>query len=487
MTSCLNYINGTWQPSRNGALFDQKNPADLTEITGQYQDSTVEDAKEAIASAGKAFQNWKKTPPAGRAKYLRRVLDGMESRLEEIALQITLENGKTLAESRAEIQSAIAEMDFQIGEGLRLYGKTVPSARDDIFAYSIRRPLGVVSVITPWNFPWNVPGRKGTPALMAGNTVVFKPASLTPGTGLLFTDLFAEADFPPGVINFITGGGSTVGHEMTGNPLVKAISFTGSTYVGHSIHESAAKALIRTLLEMGGKNPLVVLSDADLDAAVDACCQAAFACAGQWCTSTSRAIVEKTVYEQFVSKVIDRAKSISVGNGRAAETEMGPVCGEKQMNGILGYIETGKREGSTLVCGGYRIEDGHLSKGCFIAPTVFVDVKPAMTVAREEIFGPVLSILCVDSLDDAMLIANDIPYGLSSSIFTRDISSALRFAEESDVGLTHVNLMTAYKEPSLCFGGIKHSGAGLPEAGQAGIEFFTDTAVQDNCGFLSML
>ena len=477
MSQGLNYIGGRWRPSRRGRTFEQHNPADLAEVTGTYQDSAVEDVRDAVGAAQGAFPGWRKTPPADRARCLRRALDSMEARIEDIALRITVENGKTLDESRAEIRSAVAEMDFQIGEGLRLYGKTVPSARKGVFAYSIRRPLGVVSVITPWNFPWNVPARKCTPALMAGNTVAFKPASLTPGVGRLFAELFEEAALPAGVLNFVTGSGGTVGGEMVENPAVKAASFTGSTSVGRRIQESAARTLARTQLEMGGKNAAVVLADADLESAVEDCFRAAFACAGQWCTSTSRAIVERPVYEDFVEALVERARSLRVGDGRDESTDMGPVCGEKQMENILAYVENGIKAGAVVSCGGGRVTGDGLDRGCFVAPTVFTEVTPSMTIAREEIFGPVLCVMCVESLDEAIALANDVAYGLSSSIYTRDVSAALRFVEETEVGLAHVNVMTAYKEPSMSFGGIKDSGAGLHEAGQTGIQFFTDEKV----------
>ena len=483
MDAGLNYIDGEWRRSRSGETFEQCNPADLDQVTGLHQSSGAEDVRDAVTAAERAFPQWRRTPPVERARFLRRALDAMQVRSDEIARQITLENGKTIEESHAEIRSAIAEMDFQISEGLRLYGQTVPSSRAGVFAFSIREPLGVVSIITPWNFPWNVPGRKCTPALMAGNTVVFKPASLTPGVGRIFAELFVEAGLPPGVLNFVTGGGGTVGREMVENPAVKAVSFTGSTAIGRGIHESAARTLARTQLEMGGKNPAVVLADADMDLALDACFRAAFACAGQWCTSTSRVIVEESAYDHFVAELVARAKALRVGDGASEGTQMGPVCGEQQLRSILGYIEAAKREGATTVYGGARLTEGGLGRGCFVAPTIFVDVDPSMHIASEEVFGPVVCVLRTESLDQAIAIANNVNYGLASSIFTHDLRAAHRFIEASEVGLTHVNMMTAYKEPALVFGGTKTSGAGLPEAGQKGIEFFThEKAVYVNYG-----
>jgi alpha-ketoglutaric semialdehyde dehydrogenase len=472
-----NYINGQWVESLDKKTFEQRNPANLDEITGLWPASTRDDAKAAIEAAAAAFVPWSRLPVPARAEYFKKVLDAMIRRQDEFARILTLENGKTLKESRTEILSAIKEMEFQIHEGVRLGGRTISTSMDGVFAYSTRQPLGVVSIISPWNFPFNVPGRKITPALMAGNTCVFKPASLTPQTALKFLELFIEAGFPPGVINFVTGGGSTVGEELITNPKIKAISFTGSTAVGRRIHEKAAKILARTQLEMGGKNPVVVLDDANLDQAVQATATAAFACAGQWCTSTSRAIVQKGIASQFVEQVVEKARQFVVGNGLDAATTMGPVCGTDQMKSILNYIEIGKNQGAELLVGGDRIKGGFYEKGCFIAPTIFRNVEPSMTIAREEIFGPVLSIMEVKDFREAVELANQVEMGLCSSIFTQSLEKALTFLEETQVGLTHVNLMSALKEPQLEFGGIKGSGHGLPEAGKSGIEFFTEHKV----------
>jgi aldehyde dehydrogenase (NAD+) len=308
---------------------------------------------------------------------------------------------------------------------------------------------------------------------MAGNAVVFKPASLTPRTGKCFVDAFVDAGLPKGILNMVTGGGGVVGEEMTTNQKIKAISFTGSTPVGRGIHEKAATILAKTQLEMGGKNPIVVMDDCDLDEAVNATFVAAYACAGQWCTSTSRAIVCEGVYEEFIKKLADKVAEKKVGFGTDFSTAMGPVCGKKQLEDILYFINKGIEEGARLVCGGKRITDGGLENGCFIEPTVFADVTSDMTIAKEEIFGPVLSVMKVKDFDEAIAVANDTVFGLSSSIYTKSLSYAMRFLNETEVGLTHVNVPTAHKEPQLSFGGIKHSGAGLPESGRTGVEFFT--------------
>ncbi|MGZ5080699.1 MAG: aldehyde dehydrogenase family protein, partial [Usitatibacter sp.] len=437
-----NYIGGDWTASSDGRTFEQRNPANLEEVTGLWPACTAEDARRAIGAAEAAFPAWRALTVYRRAEYLKKALGLMADRRDAMARVLTLENGKTLAESKTEIDSAIREMEFQINEGLRMGGEQLPSASDGVFAYASRAPLGVVSLISPWNFPFNVPGRKGTPALVSGNTVVFKPASLTPQTGHEFTRLFVDAGLPAGVWNFITGSGGTAGETLTVDPRIKAISFTGSTAVGRRIHERAAKILARTQLEMGGKNPLVVLADADLDAAAQAAVTAAYACAGQWCTSTSRVVVEKSVAKELSERIVARVKAMRVGDGMDAGVNLGPVCGAQQLEDVLRYIDIGRKEGATLACGGRRVTEGALAKGCFIEPTVFTGVQRAMRIAQEEIFGPVLSIMVAEDFDAACDIANDVIFGLSSSIYTRDLAKAHSFAERSQVGMTHVNMHT---------------------------------------------
>ena len=471
--SFKNYIKGEWVAAGDGRTFEQRDPARLSQVTGTFALSSNDDVDRAIGGAQEAFPAWRATPPASRAEILKKALAAMIARKEELAGVLTLENGKTLAESHAEIDSAIKEMDFQISEGIRMYGQTVPSGIAGVFAYSVREPLGAVAIISPWNFPFNVPGRKCTPALMAGNTCVLKPASLTPQTGLRFAELFHEAGLPPGVLNIVTGPGREVGDSLVTDPRIKAVSFTGSSEVGKTIQKAAAANLTPTQLEMGGKNALVVLEDADLDEAVIAAVKAAYACAGQWCTSTSRAIVLKEIAGAFTERVVAGAEALRVGQGDVDGVDMGPVCGEVQLGNILGFIEKGKQEGARLVTGGHRLTGPEHDDGCFVAPTIFVDVRPDMTIAREEIFGPVLSILAVHDFDEAVEVANGVRYGLASSVYTSELSRALAFIERTEVGLTHVNLMTALKEPQLPFGGIKDSGYGIPEAGKTGIEFFT--------------
>lgn len=469
----LNYINGKWVASSSGKTLEQRNPADLTLVTCRFQRSDKVDAAVAISAALAAFEGWSGLTAAKRAEYFGRLLAGMRSRKDDIARVLTEENGKTFREAQTEIELAIKETDWQISEGRRMYGEIAPSDHLGVLAYVVRQPLGVVSVICPWNFPFNVPCRKCTPALMAGNTIVMKPSSLTPKTGAMFAQLFEEAGFPPGVMNCVTGDGAAVGDELVRNPAIQAVSFTGSTAVGMGIHKVAAEGLVKTQLEMGGKNAVVVLGDADLDLAADATILATYACAGQWCTSTSRAVVESKVRKVFEEKVLERIARIRVGNGMDPQSTMGPVCGEKQMTTILEYIRIGLQEGARLAAGGKQVTEGGLANGCFIEPTVFTDVTPQMTIAREEIFGPVLSMIEVSDFDEAVRVANESNYGLCSSIYTASLDRAFTFVERSRVGLVHVNLPTALKDPQLPFGGIGRSGAGLPEAGKTGGEFFT--------------
>ncbi len=471
------FINGKWVVSHSKKTFEQRNPADLSEVTGLWPKGEREDAGAAIDAAAAAYPSWKAVPAVKKADLFKKVLAEMDSRREDIARMITRENGKTLKDSRAEVQSAYREMEYQIGEGIRLQGRTHPTAQPGLFAYESREPLGVAAVISPWNFPFNVPGRKTTPALMAGNTVVFKPASLTPGVGKLFTELIAAAGFPPGVFNMVVGGGSSVGGELSSAAEIKAVSFTGSTEVGRRIHRRASEHMIRTQLEMGGKNAIVVLKDADIDKAAESAVTAAFACSGQWCTSTSRAVIERSIRKDFIDRVLSLVKEMKVGNGLDESVDMGPVCGTEQHTGISEYLEIGRAEGADCLIGGSALSDGEYGEGCFIAPTVFENVTPDMRIAREEIFGPVLSILTAEDFDDALQLANTVPYGLSSSVYTEDLEKALTFVEGIESGLTHVNMITAYKEPAFSFGGVKDSGFGVPEAGKTGIEFFTEHKV----------
>jgi len=469
-----NFIGGRWVTSRTGRTCAIRNPADLREVVHEYPLCDEEDVLTAIDSASQAFPRWRRVPIVEKAAIFRRAAALIRERRQDIARIITRENGKLIAESLAEIDSAVLELEYQLGEGERQTGTAGDGCRADLMAYTRKEPLGVVSAIIPWNFPFNVPFRKLVPALMAGNTALLKPASQTPGVGEAVMRIFHDAGLPDPVLQFVTGSGSELSRALVGHPNVRAVTFTGSTAVGRQIAKMAATNFTRTQLEMGGKNPMVVLADADLELAADAAVTAAYSCAGQWCTATSRLIVTEDVADGFLDRVLEKARALRVGAGEAKDTTMGPVCGKQQLHDVLAHVEKARAQNGQFILGGFQIVEGDLQYGCFIAPTVIDNVATNMAVATQEVFGPVLSVMRVRGYEEALELANDVPYGLSSSVFTRDLDRALHFVENSDAGLTHVNIHSAYKEPQLCFGGYKESGFGLPEAGSTGIEFFQD-------------
>ncbi len=469
-----NFIDGQWCDSESRRRFDVRNPADWNEIVHGYPKSTEKDVNRAIESASHAFVTWKLVPLAEKAAIMRRTAELIREHREQIAEIITLENGKLISESLVEIDSALLELEYQVGEGVRQFGTTGESFKGGMIGYSRKEPLGVISAIIPWNFPFNVPFRKLVPALMAGNTAILKPAGQTPAVGEIVVSLLAKAGLPAGVLQFVTGSGSELSSALVEPSEIEAVTFTGSTEVGRQIAVAAANTFTRTQLEMGGKNPLVVLSDADLDAAAEAAVVGAFSCAGQWCTATSRLIVENSVAEILIGKIVERTAGLVLGRGDNSDASIGPVCGKHQLDNILKHIDVAKEQGAVMLSGGGRAMANELVEGCFIEPTIFDHVDPSMAIAKEEVFGPVLSIMRVENYSEALALANDVPYGLSSSIFTTNLEKALHFTEHSEVGLTHVNIHSAYKEPQLCFGGYKESGFGLPEAGSAGIQFFQE-------------
>ena len=468
-----NYVAGQWIDSTSRNLRQSFNPANHEELLCKTQDSNPADAAAAIQAAENAFARWARTPMPKRAALLQDFLSHFKSREEEFVRAITRENGKTLRESRTEFLAALKEADFQVGQGRRVAGELRPSELPGVSCYLQREPLGVVTLITPWNFPLNVACRKLIPALIAGNTCVLKPSELTPMSAALLYESLHAAGLPPGVVNLVFGVGSVIGDTLVTHPAVKALSFTGSTEVGLGIAKKLAGRETKIQLELGGKNPLVVLADADITKAVEAAIIGGYSCSGQWCTSTSRVIVETAIYDTFLRALTERAKAIVVGDGSDEKVQMGPVCGERQYETILDFIAIGRKEGARLATGGEALTEGRYAKGWFIEPTIFADVSPGLVIAKEEIFGPVVVVLRADDLSDAIRLANDTRFGLASSIYTRDLAKAQRFIAESEVGLCHVNMHTAYKEPQLEFGGVKESGRGDPEAGDSGIEFFT--------------
>jgi aldehyde dehydrogenase (NAD+) len=467
-----NLIGGRWLESL-GETFDSVNPADTSDVVGYFQQSTAEDARQAIGAAKDAYPAWSETSPSRRAELLHRASQLIESNASDLARLLTREEGKTLAESKAEVKRTAANFRFYANEAYLMSGETLPSDEPSTFLYTLRVPLGVVSVITPWNFPLAIPSRKIAPALAAGNTVVYKPASLTPLMAIKLGEVLSEAGLPAGVINVVTGPASTVGNELVSNPNISAITFTGSYNVGDVI-QHRAETTCRTQLEMGGKNPIIVLEDADLDLAVSCTIQGAFGLTGQACTGTSRAIVLKGVLGEFTEKLTEAARRLTVGDGSNDGVKMGPVADSQQEKTILDYIEIGRQEGADLLYGGRKLSGKSYDRGYFIEPTIFGEVRPDMRIAQEEIFGPVLAVIEASDFDEAIKIANGVEYGLSASICTRDLMLAQRFARVIEAGMVKINQPTTGVALNAPFGGMKKSSTEtFREQGRMAMEFFT--------------
>jgi aldehyde dehydrogenase (NAD+) len=477
MTTYRNFIGGKWLESASSRTAQNINPANTDDVLGTIRQATRAEAHGAVDAASEAFRGWRSTPAPTRGKIVARAARLMEEHKEELAQILTREEGKTISESRGELQRSINVAEFCAGEARRLNGETIQSELPANFAYTIKQPLGVVACVTPWNFPVAIPVWKIAPALVAGNSVVFKPASLTPATAVRIVELFEEAGVPPGVLNLIIGSGSDAGDEIISHPAVKAISFTGSNDVGIRLYEQVSRRGAKAQCEMGGKNPVVILEDADLALAVESTAQGAFGSSGQRCTATSRAVVVNDVADEFVERLVKRAESMRIGDGADPETEMGPSVDESQFKTVLSYIDIGREDGAQLVCGGQRATGDGLDRGYFVRPTVFDHVAPEMRVAREEIFGPVLSVLRVKDFDEAMQVANDCEYGLSSSIFSNDAVRIFRFVDEIETGMTHINSPTTGGEAHIPFGGIKGTGIGDREQGSTALDFYTELKV----------
>jgi alpha-ketoglutaric semialdehyde dehydrogenase len=465
-----NFVNGKWTSSRNGATFEDENPAHRGSNIGLFQSSIPEDVLEALDAADKAFRSWRRTPLAERQQYIAEFLRLLKESREELARIVTLENGKTIRESRAEVDSALVEGIYHLNQVAAFSGHSGPGAFRDISTWVQYQPLGVVGIISPWNFPMNVMNRKALPALLTGNTVVFKPASFTPWSGVFMAQLFERAGLPAGVFNCVTGLGSRIGNVIVEDPRVRAISFTGSTEVGKKIQVKCAANLTRTQLELGGKNALIVMDDADINEAVGAAATAGFSNGGQWCTSTSRVLLHRGIAKSFLDALTARCEKMNVGDGLLETSDMGPVAGPDQYRDISNAIRQGQADGATMIAGSQPADPA----GYFIRPTVFTGVKTDMPLFRDEIFGPVLAVCEFSSLDEAIELANKSIYGLSSAIFTKNLASAKKYVDGIEAGLAHVNIHTGYKEPSMPFGGVKQSGAGLPENSETGLEFFVD-------------
>ncbi len=470
-----NFIGGQWVQAASGKTFSTRNPANTDEVIGVYPLGDSPDARQAIDAAAEAQPRWAAIPAPKRGEVLFRAANILESRAESVAREMTREEGKTLPESRGEVGRAINILRYFAGEGARLAGMAVPSERDRVFIHTARKPVGVVGLITPWNFPIAIPAWKAAPALIAGNGVVLKPSDLAPLCALRMVEALDEAGVTRGALNLVTGPGSRVGHEIVSNPKVRAISFTGSEATGSGIAVEAAKRRARVQLEMGGKNPTVVLKDADIADAVGAVVNAAFFSTGQRCTATSRVIVEEPIVGRFTDALVERARTLKVGNGLEPGIEVGPSIDERQLDTVLEYVGVGRKEGARLQCGGARLADGVYERGYFSSPAVLSDVSPEMRVAQEEIFGPVLGVLPARDLDDAVRIANGIRFGLSAAICTLSLSAAFEFINRVEAGLIMVNLPSAGVDYHVPFGGSKESSFGVREQGPAALEFYTET------------
>ncbi len=465
------YVNGTWyHPS--GEVVRNINPADTSDVISEFPLATAVDVRKAIDAATAAWRGWKKTPGPERGRVLGRAAEIARRRSDEIARTLTREEGKVLKEAKGEVTKGISLLEYYAGEGFRMHGKTLPSEARDCFAYTLRQPMGVVGLIAPWNFPWAIPVWKSAPALVAGCCVVFKPSELVPATACLLTEIYEEAGLPPGVFNLVVGNGPDVGEAMVQAPELRAISFTGSNRVGGDLYVKAARRGAKVTCEMGGKNAVIVMPDADLDKAAAAIHGGAFGSTGQRCTATSRVIAHPDIKRALIERLVASAQKIKVGPGLDETMEMGPSIADQQWASVLGYIETGKKEGATLLTGGMRPD--HLTQGFFIAPTIFDDVDPGMRIFQEEIFGPVLSVATASSLEEALTKANAVEYGLTTSIFTQDINAVMRFVEDVEVGMVHVNEATVGGEAQLPFGGTKSTGVGEREMGEDGLNFFTE-------------
>jgi aldehyde dehydrogenase (NAD+) len=468
-----NLIDGQWVPSSSGRTFTNTNPADQRDALGVFPLSAAADAQRAIAAAEAALPAWRSMSPLARGGILLKAAALLESRLEDAARDLTLEEGKTIGEARGETMRAVAILRYFAGQTSEPLGETYPSANPATFLYTTRVPLGVVGLITPWNFPIAIPTWKAAPALAFGNTVVMKPAQLTPRTAQHLAECLHQAGLPAGVFNLVHGGGREVGNSLVDDARVTGLSFTGSNEVGRQIGQTVQARGGRVALEMGGKNPMVVLEDADLDQAVELTVMGAFRSTGQKCTATSRAIVLRSVLDEFTTKVLRRARAIKVGPGIEPDTWMGPLVSAAQHKTVLEYIEIGKREGAELLLGGGSLDGDGYAHGYYVEPTIFANLRPDMRIAQEEIFGPVLGIMAASDRDEALRLANGVQFGLSASICTRDVRGALEFINAIEAGIVHVNGETAGAEPQVPFGGMKASGTYMREQGKAAREFYT--------------
>ncbi len=473
-TEYQNFIGGRWVPATSGRKFENRNPARHDEIVGTFPQSGPEDVNKAVEAASKAYASWRLVPAPKRAELLMAVGLRMTERKDEMARIMTREMGKVLLETRGDVQEGIDTAFYMAGEGRRLYGDTTPSELPNKLAMSVRQPIGVCGLITPWNFPLAIPTWKLFPALVCGNTAVMKPASDTPASVAELGRVLDECGIPPGVVNIVHGSGRDVGSPIVEHPGVRLISFTGSSEAGMAIGGKCGERLKRCSLELGGKNAQIVMADGDLDLALEGALWGAFGTTGQRCTATSRLILDRPIAKQVTEMIVERARKLRLGDGLDPQVQVGPVINEKARQGIHEYVEIGKREGARLLTGGQVAAEGDLARGWFYQPTVFADVTPGMRIAQEEIFGPVLSILVVDGFEEAIEVLNGTRYGLSSSIYTRDVNAAMRAIRDIEAGITYVNGPTIGAEVHLPFGGVKDTGNGHREASHTVLDIFSE-------------
>src|SRR5208283_4696258 len=469
-----NFINGEWVAAKNGQTMENRNPANTDEVIGVFPNSGSEDVHTAVQAAKDAHKKWHLTPAPKRGEILFRVAELLVERKEAYSRDMTREMGKVLAEARGDVQEAIDMTYYMSGEGRRLFGQTTPSELPNKFAMSVRQSIGVCGMITPWNFPMAIPSWKMMPALVCGNTLVLKPAEDTPLSSYHLVEAMVDAGIPPGVVNLVSGDGPGAGAPLSHHKDVPVISFTGSTATGRIIAEICAPDFKHCSLEMGGKNIILVMDDANLDLAVDGAIWGGFGNTGQRCTAASCIGVHKTIYKEFLARLVTRAQKLKVGNGLDPSIDMGPVINERQLQTVMTYVEIGKNEGAKLLTGGHRLEQGEHARGWFYEPTIFADCDPKMRIAQEEIFGPVVSVVPVNSLEQGIEVANSVPYGLSASVYTRNVNSAFSALRDLYTGIVYINAPTIGAETHLPFGGTKQTGNGHREAAVAAIDFFTE-------------
>jgi aldehyde dehydrogenase (NAD+) len=469
-----NYINGEWVDSDTGRTFENRNPADLDDLVGVLPKSSEADTNRAIEAAKAAYPKWRAMPAPFRGEIMKKATEILVRKKEEISRIMTREMGKIIKETRGDTQEAIDTGFYAFGEGRRLFSMNAPSELESKFCFTLRQPTGVWGIITPWNFPLALPSWKIFPCLLSGNTAVFKPATDTPATAAEFVKIFEEAGLPKGVLNFVTGGGGEVGEAILKHKDITGIAFTGSSDIGARIGEIAGKTLKKVSLELGGKNAQIVMSDANMELALDGTLWGAFGTTGQRCTATSRLILHEDIYDEYIERLTARASKLNVGDGLDESVEMGPLCNRGQLETVEEYVEIGVKEGAVLVTGGQRLTEGEHANGYFYAPTIFKDVDPNMRIAQEEIFGPVLSVIKIRSLDEAIATLNNSSFGLSSSIYTQDVNAAMKAIELIEAGITYVNGPTIGAECHMPFGGVKDTGNGHREGGWTVYDIYTD-------------